>query len=298
MKANSSINPVWLYLVPIIFVLLWSAGFSVAKVGLQYAEPLTLLVWRYSLVILLLMPFYLILKPPLPKKSIDYLHLSIVGVLVQAVYFGMCWFAFTHGVSAGVLAIIMSLQPILVALLAPLLAKEHVNWLRWTGLILGLIGVIVVITARSTIEPPTQVGIGLSMLGLFGMTAAVLYEKRFGREHHPVTSNLVQYCAGLLVVFPMAYIFETMKVQWTTQLVAALAYLVVGTSILAITLLLAMIRVGEVARVSALMFLVPPFAALFGWLLLNEEMPLFAWFGMAIAAMGVILATKSNRSII
>ena len=295
MKANSTIHPFWLSMVPIIFVLLWSAGFSVAKVGLQYAEPLTLLVWRYFFVILLLIPFYLFLKPPLPTRLIDWVHIAVVGILVQAVYFGMCWFAFTHGVSAGVLAIIMSLQPILVAVLAPILANEYVSWLRWTGLMLGLIGVIVVITARSGIEPPTLMGMGLSLLGLFGMTAAVLYEKRFGREHHPVTSNLIQYIAGLCVVFPAAYLFETMQVQWSAELFAALAYLVVGTSILAITLLLAMIRVGEVARVSALMFLVPPFAALFGWLLLDEEMPVFAWFGMIIAALGVILATKTKR---
>ena len=283
---------------PVIFVLLWSAGYSVAKVGLQHAEPLTLLVWRYLFVILLLAPVYLLLRPPLPTIAADWIHIAIVGILVQAVYFGMCWFAFTKGVSAGVLAILMSLQPILVAIFAPVLANEHVNWLRWTGLILGLIGVIVVITARSDIEPPTYAGIGLSLLGLFGITSAVLYEKRFGKDHHPVTSNLVQYSTGLIVVFPIAYKFETMQVQWNGELVAALGYLVIGNSILAISLLLAMIRAGEVARVSALMFLVPPFAAIFGWILLDEEMPLVAWLGMVVAALGVILATRSKRSLI
>jgi len=178
MKPNKSPKPVWLLLVPVIFVLLWSAGYGVAKVGLQHAEPLTLLVWRYFLVILLLTPFYLFLRPALPIRYIDWIHIAIVGILVQAVYFGMCWFAFTKGISAGLLAILMSLQPILVAILAPMLANEHVNWLRWTGLILGLIGVIVVITARSDIEPPTLAGIVLSLLGLFGITSAVLYEKQ------------------------------------------------------------------------------------------------------------------------
>lgn len=296
MKTTTPANPALIYGVPVLFVLLWAAGFSVAKVGLQHAEPLTLLVWRYFLVLLLLSPFYLFLKPALPQRLMDWVHIAIVGILVQAVYFGMCWFAFTHGVSAGVLAIIMSLQPILVAILAPLIASEQVSGLRWTGLLLGLIGVIIVITARSNLEPPTAIGMSLSLLSLSGMTAAVLYEKRFGKEHHPVTSNLVQYFAGLIVVFPIALRFETMQVNWNPELIAALAYLVIGTSILAITLLLAMIRVGEVARVSALMFLVPPFAAVFGWLLLNEEMPMFAWLGMAVAAFGVIIATRTNTN--
>lgn len=298
MLPGKSNQPLWLLLVPVVFVLLWSGGYGVAKVALQHAEPLTLLVWRYFLVIILLAPFYLVFRPPLPARVEDWIHQSIVGILVQAVYFGMCWFAFTKGVSAGVLAIIMSLQPIMVAIFAPLLANEHVNRLRWAGLILGLIGVIIVITARSTIQPPSVVAIGLSLLGLFGITSGVLYEKRFGKNHHPVISNLIQYSAGLVVVLPIAYTFETMQVKWNGELVAALAYLVIGNSILAITLLLAMIRAGEVARVSALMFLVPPLAAIFGWVLLDEEMPLIAWSGMAVAALGVILATKSKASLL
>ncbi len=254
---------------------------------------MTLLVWRYFLVIVLLIPFYLFLRPPLPNRAIDWMHVAIVGILVQAVYFGMCWFAFSKGVSAGVMAILMSLQPILVAILAPRLANEHVSWLRWTGLILGLTGVIIVIAGRSSIEPPTLVGIGFSLGGLFGITTGVLYEKRFGVDYHPVVSNLIQFTAGLGVVFPVAYSFETMQVQWQAELIGALAYLVIGNSILAMSLLLAMIRLGEVSRVSALMFLVPPFAAIFGWLLLNEEMPPIAWLGMVIAAAGVILATRT-----
>ena len=294
-KISRPPKSIGLLLAPVIFVLLWSAGYSVAKVGLQYAEPLTLLVWRYFLVIVLLAPFCLIIKPPLPASLEDWVHVCIVGILVQAVYFGMCWFAFTKGISAGVLAIMMSLQPILVAIFAPTMVSEKVSRVCWIGLILGLIGVVIVITARSSIQPPSVAGIILGLMGLFGITSGVLYEKRFGKEHHTVTANLIQYAAGLVVVLPMALIFETMQVQWNGELIAALSYLVIGNSILAISLLLAMIRVGEVARVSALMFLVPPFAAIFGWLLLDEEMPPAAWFGMVVAAVGVILATKTKH---
>jgi drug/metabolite transporter (DMT)-like permease len=60
------------------------------------------------------------------------------------------------------------------------------------------------------------------------------------------------------------------------------------------TLLLAMIRAGEVSRVSALLFLVPPLAAIFGWLLLGEIMPPVAWIGMALAGIGVIIATRKK----
>ncbi|RED48034.1 DMT family transporter [Aestuariispira insulae] len=293
---ESPSKPIWLILAPVAFTLLWAGGYAVAKVGLQYAEPMTLLSMRFGAVLILLLPLYLILRPALPKRPKDWLHLAVVGVLMQAVYFGFCWWAFKTGVSAGVLAIFMSLQPILVAVLAPWLARERVSWKRWLGLLLGLGGVLIVILARSTITPPTLAGIVFSLLGLLGITSGVLYEKRFGISYHPVVSNLVQYGAGLFAVLPIAYFTETMAVKWTGELMAALAYLVIGNSILAISLLLAMIRSGEVARVSSLMFLVPPLAALFGWWLLGEAMPPAAWAGMALAALGVSIAiTRTNR---
>ena len=83
-----------------------------------------------------------------------------------------------------------------------------------------------------------------------------------------------------------------MQADWTPELFGALAYLVIGNSLISITLLLAMIRAGEVARVSALFYLVPPLSALFAWPLLGEAMPPFAWAGMALAAAGVILARR------
>ncbi|MCZ4279531.1 DMT family transporter [Kiloniella laminariae] len=293
---NQTSKPVWLTLAPVIFTLLWAGGYGVAKVGLQYAEPMTLLSLRFSAVVILLVPFYLYFKPALPKRKADWLHLVVVGVLVQAVYFGFCWWAFRTGVSAGVLAIFMSLQPILVAILAPALAREKVSWKRWLGLLLGLVGVLIVIIARSDIEPPTIIGVGFSVMGLLGITSGVLYEKRFGGTAHPIVANLVQYAAGFSVVFPIAFFFETMQVQWNGEFLAALAYLAIGNSILAISLLLAMIRAGEVSRVSSLMFLVPPLAALFGWLLLGEEMPPVAWIGMAVAAVGVAIAARKRVS--
>ena len=290
-------RPAWLLLAPVAFTLLWAGGYSVAKLGLLYAEPMTLLSMRFAAVVILLFPLYLIIRPALPKRPADWMHLAVVGLLVQAVYFGFCWWAFKTGVSAGVLAIFMSLQPILVAILAPYLARERVSWKRWLGLILGLAGVAIVIIARSDIRPPTWAGVGFSILGLLGITSGVLYEKRFGISYHPIVANMVQYCAGFLAVIPIAFLTETMEVQWTGELIAALSYLVIGNSILAISLLLAMIRAGEVARVSSLMFLVPPLAALFGWLLLGEEMPPVAWAGMAVAAIGVSIAIRrTNRA--
>jgi len=270
-------RPLWLALAPALFLGLWSAGYAIAKIALLYAEPMTLLVLRFGFVVAAMIVFFAIFRPPLPATKAEWGHLAIVGFLIQAVYFGMCYLAFRTGVAAGTLALFMSLQPILVAIVMPRWTGGSIGWRRWIG-------------------PPSLYGFLFTAMALAGITGGTLWEKRFGLNHHPITANLIGYSAGLIVIVPAMLGLETMQVNWTWSFSAALAYLVIGNSVIAVGLLLAMIRAGDVSRVSALFFLVPPLAALLAWFLLGEIMPPTAWAGMALAAVGVFLATRETAT--
>lgn len=285
-------RPLWLIAAPGLFLVLWSAGFAVAKLGLQHAQPLTLLALRYSLALLILIPMALVLRPPMPATWRGWLHVAVVGFLIQVVYFGLCYVAFKSGVSAGGVAIIVCLQPILVALVAPAMVGERIGPRGWIGLVLGLSGAAMVILARSGLAVENPFGVICAALALMGITAGTLWEKRFGVTHHPVTANLIQYAVGTAFTLPAAWATESMAVTWDVTFVAVMAYLVIGNSLFAMTLLLAMIRAGEVSRVSALFYLVPPLSALIAWPLLGEAMPPMAWGGMALAALGVALVNR------
>jgi drug/metabolite transporter (DMT)-like permease len=286
---------VWLKAAPALFLLLWSGGFAFAKIGLEHAPPMTFLALRYWFAIVVLLAVLIVIRPPVPRRASDWGHLIVVGVLVQGLYFGLSYFGFWLGVTAGTLALIVSMQPILVGLLAPQFVAERVGMARWFGLVLGLVGAAMVIVARSEIEATAAVGLLCAAGALFAMTAGTLYEKRFGLNHHPVTANAIQYLVGFLLVLPLALAVERMEVNWTAEFAVALGYLVIGNSLIAVTLLLTMIRHGEAARVSALLFMVPPMAALIAWGLIGEVMPPAAWAGMAVAAAGVALATRKLR---
>ncbi len=222
------------------------------------------------------------------------MHLAIVGLLIQTVYFGLSYIAFKAGVSAGGVAIIVCLQPILVGLIAPRFAGETVGALRWVGWCWAL-----------RVPRPSSSPIGDRRAAPLGHRRRggrahrhhhrYLWEKRFGKTHHPVASNTVQYVAGLAGILPLALAFESFSFDWNLPFVAALAYLVIGNSIIAMTLLLAMIRAGEVARVSSLFYLVPPISALIAWPLLGEAMPLLGWAGFALAALGVAIASRQMK---
>ena len=293
--GSAAAAPAWLKAAPVLFLLLWSGGFAFAKIGLEHAPPMTFLALRYWFALMMLLVVLIGLRPPVPRRAADWGHLMAVGILVQGLYFGLSYFSFWFGLSAGTMALIVSMQPILVGLLAPQLVAERVGVARWAGLVLGLLGAAMVIMARSEIEVTSGYGLLCAAGALIAMTAGTLYEKRFGLHHHPVTASTVQYLVGFLVVLPLALSVERMEVNWTAEFAVALAYLVIGNSLIAVTLLLAMIRHGEAAKVSALLFMVPPMAALIAWGLIGEAMPPAAWAGMAVAAAGVALATRSFK---
>lgn len=292
-RASVNVSERWLVaLAPAVFLLLWSGGYTVAKIGIGDADPFTLLAIRYASVLVVLLPFLLVIRPPLPQGRHAIVQLAVVGFLIQVVYFGAAWNAFRLGASAGTVALITSLQPVLVALVMPWVSAERVSLTRWAGLGLGLLGTALVLFGNDAVSLPALAGVSLSVAALVAFTVATVVEKRFGTVQHPLMANAAQYVIGLAGALPLAMWLEPMNVTWTPSLVGALAYLVLGNSILAISLLMMMLRRGEASRVSALFFLVPPVSAVIAWLLIDETMAPLAWLGMVIAAAGVWLATR------
>jgi drug/metabolite transporter (DMT)-like permease len=279
---------------PAVFLMFWASGFAVGKVGLRHAEPLTFLAIRFGIIALVLAPIFLILRPKAPARRIDWLHIAVIGFLMQTVYFGMAYAGMSLGVSAGVAAVLAATQPLVVALAAPIVTGERVGPLRWLGLVIGAAGAVMVVAATASFGAAMDFGLLLCFGSMLGMSAATLYQKRFPVTAHPVTVNLVHYTVGVATIAPLALATESLRVDWTGEFIAALGWLVVANSLISVALLLFMIRRGEAARVSALFFLVPPIAALYGWALLGETLAPLALLGMAVAAVGVALVSRAR----
>ena len=288
-------NPLWLRAAPIFFLLIWSGSFVFLKRGLRDADPLTFLALRWACVVAVLLVAFAIVRPRLPASPRAWGNLAMVGLFLQVGYLIGTYLSLKRGVSAGAVALITSQQPILVGLLAPSVAGERVGAVRWLGLILGVLGACVVIWANAAIDITGVAGLLFALMALLSLTGGTLWEKRYGVATHPVTANLVQCSVALAVLVPLAWALEPMHVRWTPALLGSLAYLVFGTSLIAITLLLAMIRQGEASRVSALFFLVPPVTALIARGVLGEAMAALAWVGMGVAALGIYLVMRPTR---
>jgi len=282
--------------VPAVFVVLWSTGFIGARLGLPHAEPMTFLAVRFALVAGLLIAFSLAVRAPWPRGRREIFHIAVAGLLVHGVYLGGVFASIDHGVETGVSALIVGLQPLLVAALALPFLGERLTLRQWAGLLLGLAGVALVITRKLEVGLGTPVGMALSVLALFGLTLGTLYQKRFCSHMDLRTGNAVQLSAACIATGAIAWAFETGRIEWTGSFIFALAWLVFVLSLGAFSLLFLMIRRGAAVQVSSLLYLVPPVTALFGWWLFDEAFGPLALLGMAVAVIGVGLVLFVPKS--
>lgn len=277
---------------PALFVFLWSTGFIGAKYGLPYAEPLSFLLMRYVLVIVLMGMAALLAGAPWPRTARAWGHLAVAGMLMQAMYLGGVFVAIKQGLPAGMVSLLVGLQPLLTALLAMAMLREQVNFRQWLGLALGIAGTLLVLSGR--IEGGFALtGVLPALAALLGITLGALYQKRFCPHFDWRTGSVVQFLAAALVTLPMALVFEGLQIQWTGEFIFALGWLVFVLSLGAISLLNYLIRHGSAVNVASLFYLTPPVTALIAWALFDERLSLISLIGLGVAVIGVALVRKA-----
>lgn len=304
--ATSSRATLWVAAMPWLFVLIWSTGFIVAKYGMPYAEPMTFLFLRFAGVLVLMVPFVLLARVPLPQlqnpparsaapmRRTDWRmvgHIAVAGLLLQAGYLGGVWAAIKLGMSAGVSALLVGMQPILTALIATRMG-ERIRTRQWLGLLLGIAGVALVVANKLGTSGLSPASLALAGGALLSITVGTVYQKHYCPVFDLRMGSVIQFAAAALACVPFMFLFETREVQWTAAMFGALAWSVVALSIGAISLLFLLIRRGAATKVSSLMYLTPPTTAVMAWLLFGERFPPLAAGGMVLAALGVALVIR------
>ncbi|HEX5125459.1 MAG TPA: DMT family transporter, partial [Rhodocyclaceae bacterium] len=236
----------------------------------------------------------LIFRATWPRDRMSILHIAIAGVLMQAAYLGGVFMSIHLGLPAAVTALVVGLQPIITALLAGWWLRERVSRYQWIGLALGFCGVALVVThgrVGLNSDWPT-IALLPAAVSLISITLGTLYQKRFCPSFDLRSGAVIQFAASALVTLPIAAGTETLHIEWSTQFIFALSWLVFMLSIGAISVLNVLIRRGTAVRVTSLFYLTPAVTALMAWALFGETMQMPAIAGLAIAALGVWLARR------
>lgn len=288
-------------LAPALFVFLWSTGFVASKLGAPYAEPFTFLSVRFLSVIVIMVPICLMAGASWPRGS-AFVHSLVVGALIHATYLGGVFWALRHGLPAGVTALIVSLQPVLTAILAWPLIGERITAKHWGGLALGLAGAVLVVLPKleSAVSADgsgiTAVTVGSALVALFGMTLGTIYQKNSVAHPDLRTGSVVQFLGALLVSGPLALLVETREIVWSQDFVIALVWLVLPMSIISINLLMVLIRQNAVARLSGIFYLVPAVTAAIAYVVFGETLSVLQLVGVGLVMAAVFLIAPISKT--
>ena len=282
---------------PVLFVLMWSSGFVVARAAVPHAAPELVLAVRMLLSAALLGGLAVIARERLPRRRRLATHI-LAGALLNGVYLCTNWWAIGRGLPAGITALLGALQPLVVAVASFALLGERLAGRAWAGLGVGLAGVAMVLApllargAQTPIEPLVVIG---AVLSIVAMAAGTMIQRGpIGGDPMRV-SGAVQNAGGAAVALAAAALLGDVRWDGAAPLWLALGWSVLGLSVGAFLLLVWMTRVQGATRVSALLLLVPPLVAMEAWWLFGERLVAVQFTGFALALVGVLLARGEPR---
>ena len=269
----------------------WGSGYLATKVGIQYAAPFTFLSLRYAFGLACLVPVLLLMRAPWPATPRALAHVVVAGLLMHGIQLSGSHYAQYLGLSAGVVALILSVQPLLTALAAKRWMHERLAPRQWTGIALGLAGVLLVVWHKIDVREMTLGALVALVVSLAGVTAGTLYQRVFCPTVNLYSAAWIQFAASLALLAPLALAFEGARVQWSWALAGSIAFLVILASIFAVNALHTLMRHGQATKVTSILYLTPVVAVVLEYLLFGVLPSALTFAGIAVTCAGVALVT-------
>jgi drug/metabolite transporter (DMT)-like permease len=277
------------------FVGVWGSGFLASKTALLYAPPFTMLTLRYALGVACMLPVLLITRPAWPASRREFGHVVVAGLLMHAVHLSGSHYSQYLGLSAGITALIMSLQTLATAVIAWRWMGERLSRMQWAGVVAGLAGVTLVVWHKIDVKELPLGSLVALAFGLTAITAGTLYQKTFCPKTDLKAGAFIQFTVSSLALAPVAWFVEGMPVYWAWQFFAALAFLVILASILATNALNILMRHGEATRVTSLIYLTPIIAVALEYPMFGVVPSALSVAGIAVTCAGVWMVTWKTR---
>lgn len=279
---------------PILFIFLYGSGFVFTALGLQNSSPIAFLSLRFFIAFFILLIIATIMKVEWPKNLIEFIHIGIAGMLMVGVFSIGVFLSIDFGVSASLSALIIALQPIIVTFLAVKFLSEKLNNRIIWGLILGIIGVSFVVSAKSSFSTNELLGVIFSIIALLGLSFGNIYQKKFCANMNLFSGGSIQTLASTILTLPLLLFYEDVHIEFNSDFIIALLYMSIAVSIGALSFLYIMIKNGSVSKVSSIFYLVPVSASIVGYFVLDAKFDINIFIGIIFVLCSIILINKKG----
>ena len=279
---------------PFIFVILWSSAFVSTKPIIDNSDPFAALAFRFFFVAFGFLIFAIYKNQKILTTNKNLIQSIFSGILFHGVYLGGVFYSVSIGMPTGIAALIVTLQPILTNALAGKFLNEDVSFKQWIGVILGFFGATLVLGFDVGTSLPT-IGVVASFIALLAITTSTLWQKKIGNNLPLSVNNMYQAIGGCLFHIIVIIFFTDPYINFTTTFFIAMSHQIFLVSFGAFTILMFLIKNNTASKTVSIFFLIPPTTAVMAWLFLNELLTNLDLIGLAIATLGVYIATRKNK---
>ena len=280
---------------PIIFILLWSSAFITTLPIVLNSDPFSALAFRFFFVGI---SFYLITFFKKIKVTIKFKNLVnsfSTGILFHGFYLGGVFYAIFIGLPTGIVALIVTLQPILTNILARYILNENISFKQWVGVALGFTGAVMVIGYDAGSVLPTD-GLIASIIALIAITTSTIWQKKVSNDIPIVVNNMYQAVGAVLFhLIIVIFIFEDPFIKINAEFLLAMSHQVFLVSLGAFSILMFLIKKNSASKTVSLFFLIPVVTATMAWIFLGENLTTIDLIGFIIASIGVFISTRKEE---
>jgi probable blue pigment (indigoidine) exporter len=278
------------WLLGILFAFFWSSASPAAKIGVQYADPLTLFQIRFFAAGLIML-LYLKISGQwhFPKKE-EWLPLSIFGILNITLYLSLFVFAVKE-IAAGIGSMATSLCPILIAFLGQILLGKKVKWLHFVALCIGFLGVGLAVWPLLQNSYATPKGLILLFLSMLSYSFGTLYFTGRTWVMNRLQINAWQVLLGGVFLLPFTLYFQTKPIVFNCSFILSEFWLIFPVSILAVNLWLRLISI-DATKAAMFMFLCPIFGFMIASFFLKEPFTYHTFLGTVLVVIALVLGQR------
>jgi len=298
--ANLSAMTPMLALKLVMVAALWGGTFIAGRILAQSLPLMTAAFGRFFVASILLVIVAVKIEGKLPRLNREQILLTAVLGFTGIFLYNICFFGALARLPAGRTSLVVSLTPIVTAILAGLIFSERLGARRWVGIVVALIGAIVVITRGDLIGGITDISqsIGLGELMMLGAVFSWATYTLISRKVLETLSPIVAGTYGTLwgyVFLSIGAVGEFKDIDWMLldwRVWTSVFYLGAFGTVLAFIWYYQGIQTVGPSRTAIFTNLVPAFGVLFSAVILSEPILISMVIGGLIAVLGVSLVNK------
>ncbi len=271
----------------------YALGYPIGALAVSVMSPMAVLVFRFGLAAAILSGWALIAGVRWPTGR-TLVHVLISGLLAQGLLFTTLYLALLHGAPAVLGAVIISMNPVVTALLAAMFLGEGLSWMRVGALVMGVLAVLAACAGRLIAVGGVDAAVLLMLGSLFSVAVGGVYQQKFCSGSDFRATAALQNAACILPIVALALVMPwSVTDPWKAA--GAIAAVVLLNAVLSMTLYVRGINDYGAAAVAMLFAIIPAVAGLFSWAMLGQRPDIGIALGLVVGAVACWLNNRASR---